>query len=111
MKFSFTKQSFSFSLRKLFLRRKEQLTYPYRDWGILILACASILSLLVVWSTYLFFSIKDGQSAMVSTTTEASGGKTIDRTILHNVLDFQTAREDRFNELIDNPPKLRNPAR
>ena len=110
MKLEFKNISAIVLLKKLFLQKRAQVTYPYRDWALLLFFFALALTILFGFSVKLFWDIKTG-SVFMTPASSAVTGATIDRTVLRELLEFHTMREQDYNKLIDTPPTLRNSAR
>ena len=90
-------------------QKRAVITHPYRDWGILMLACLLVIILFILISAYLFLKIRSGE-LIVATPDTSISTKTINAKALREDLTFFRARETIYNQLLDEAPDVRDPA-
>lgn len=96
------------SMRKIDYKNNV-ITNPERDWKILLAVFATLICLVIIFSFYLFAQINKGELFTVkygkSTTAE-----TIDKSLLNEIISFFEERQQNFDKLKNNRPKIIDPS-
>jgi len=91
-------------------QRKETLTHPHRDWGLILFVFLLVVILFISWGTYFFWKIKSGELFMLEAGPSVRE-QTIDRKELKEVTSFYEEREGIYKGFFGESPTLPNPVK
>ena len=97
------------NLRSLLTQKKKYDLSPERDWRIVLVFFITVNLLIGIFGVYMFFEVRSGDFFRVSV-EERQIGKTINREVMRETIDYYKTRKQRLTDLKVNGTAVVDPS-